>query len=226
MKILAVDTSGLEGSVALSDDRALLEERQLPVEGRRHAQTLVSAADELLKAHSLQPNDIGAVAVSVGPGSFTGLRVGVVFAKTFAWANQAQLLAVDTLRAVAQQVDSASPFVTVISDAQRQEVFVSTYQWDSQANIRTELEAVRIQPVASLAASVSQDTIWAGPGLSKFGEHLTAERLADESVWQPRAATIAELGSVMLQQNQIANIHTLEPVYIRRSYAEENAARR
>lgn len=224
MKILAVDTSGFTGSVAVSDERVLLEERQLPVEGRRHAQTLVSAADELLKAHSLKPGDIDAVAVSVGPGSFTGLRVGVVFAKTFAWANQAKLLAVDTLRAVAQQAGD-EPFVTAISDAQRQEVFVSTFRWDPQANVQVVLEAVRIEPIEMVVESVEHETIWTGPGLSKFRELVTGERMVEESLWNPRAATIAELGSVMLQRNQIANIHTLEPVYIRRSYAEENAAR-
>lgn len=224
MKILAVDTSGFTGSVAVSDDRVLMEERQLPVEGRRHAQTLVSAADELLKAHSLKPGDIDAVAVSVGPGSFTGLRVGVVFAKTFAWANQAKLLAVDTLRAVAQQtVDE--PVVTAISDAQRKEVFVSTFKWDPQAKVRFVVEAVRIEPIGTVVESVERETVWTGPGLSKFGEQLAGQRMVEESLWNPQAGTIAELGSVMLQQNQSASVHMLEPVYIRRSYAEENAAR-
>jgi tRNA threonylcarbamoyl adenosine modification protein YeaZ len=107
VKILAVDTSGFEGSVAISEDRHVLNQRCLNAEGRRHAQMLVLEVGELLKSQRLKPADIDIVAVSIGPGSFTGLRVGVVFAKTFAWANNAKLVAVDTLQAVAQRNNPA-----------------------------------------------------------------------------------------------------------------------
>ncbi|MCP4506458.1 MAG: tRNA (adenosine(37)-N6)-threonylcarbamoyltransferase complex dimerization subunit type 1 TsaB, partial [Fuerstiella sp.] len=130
MLILAVDTSGFEGSIAVLDDRRILEERALIAEGGRHAQTLVLQVDRVLKSLGLAGRDIDAVAVSVGPGSFTGLRVGVVFAKTFAWANAANLVAVDTLRAAAQQTVDGTEHVAVISDAQRSEVFVNEYTWD------------------------------------------------------------------------------------------------
>ena len=85
MKILAIETSGFEGSIALSENSDVLAQRELARAGRRHAQTLVLEVAELLESHSLQPDQIDVVAVSHGPGSFTGLRVGVVFAKTFAW---------------------------------------------------------------------------------------------------------------------------------------------
>lgn len=226
MKILAVDTSGFGGSIALADGAKLLEECQLPTEGRRHAQTLVAAVDDLLKRRQLPPSDIDAVAVSIGPGSFTGLRVGVVFAKTFAWANQTKLVAVNTLQAIAQRVSSHVPHVVAISDAQRNEVFINSYHWDKSTGIRQTKKDVAIQPISSAVEAVDANTVWTGPGLEKFGEHLAACNLADESVWQPTAASVATIGHVMLNQQQLADMHSLEPLYIRRSYAEENATLR
>ncbi len=230
MKILAVDTSGFQGSVALSDDRSVIAERQLSAEGRRHAQTLVSEVDVLLKQQSLRPSDINAVAVSIGPGSFTGLRVGVVFAKTFAWANSAKLIAVDTLQAVAQQAGADHSIIRVISDAQRREVFLNEYIWDEALAVRVPVGDVRLCSVDSLAAEsqtgLDVDSLLTGPGLIKFGAELSENhRLADPLLWNPHAGSVAELASIMIGNDDVADIYTLEPLYIRRSYAEEKAAK-
>ena len=138
--LLAVETSGIKGSLALLQDGVVAEERSLAVEGRRNAQTLVSEAAGLLKDHDLKPADVSAVAVSFGPGSFTGLRVGITFAKTFCWANDSKLIAVDTHRALAHRVDHAEQLVTVVSDAQRGELFVSEYSIDEKNRRRSNHE--------------------------------------------------------------------------------------
>ncbi|NQV27288.1 MAG: tRNA (adenosine(37)-N6)-threonylcarbamoyltransferase complex dimerization subunit type 1 TsaB [Rhodopirellula sp.] len=96
--ILAVDTSGMCGTLALRCGGELLEERELEQTRRRHAQTLISEVQELLQAHHLAAADVGIVAVSQGPGSFTGLRVGIVFAKTLAYVTGCPIVAVDTCR--------------------------------------------------------------------------------------------------------------------------------
>lgn len=198
----------------------MLAERGLSSEGRRHAQTLVLEVAELLKSCELKPQQIDVVAVSVGPGSFTGLRVGVVFAKTFAWANNAKLVAVDTLQAVAQQLSPDHPTVTVISDAQRGEVFVNDYEWDSETKTRQPLTELRIENAN--AAGESPNTIVTGPGLAKFADSFTDQwEVASESAWLPGAATVAQLGSVLAEQGIWADVHNLEPLYVRRSYAEE-----
>ena len=121
--LLAVETSGTQGSVAIFDGETLRFERILGATGTRHAQTLPAEVADALAKCDLQPRDIRSVAVSIGPGSFTGLRIGLTFAKTFAWLNDARLVAVDTLRAIAQQVPSDIEYVTVIVDAQRTEFF-------------------------------------------------------------------------------------------------------
>ena len=227
MLILAVDTSGFEGSIAVSDDRRILGEPSLMAEGRRHAQTLVLQVDRLLKSLQLVPQDIGAVAVSVGPGSFTGLRVGVVFAKTFAWANAANLVAVDTLRAVAQQTVDVTKNVAVISDAQRSEVFVNEYTWDPASASFVADDEVRIEAIETVVAqTVERGLHVTGPGLVKFADQFPdSSLLVDSSLWIPGAAAVAQIGSLMMADNLLADPGTLEPLYIRRSYAEEKVAK-
>jgi tRNA threonylcarbamoyladenosine biosynthesis protein TsaB len=143
-----------------------------------------------------------------------------VFAKTFAWANNAKLVAVDTLQAVAQQLPSEQPSITVISDAQRDELFVNKYEWNADSQTRQPTEELRIEPLATVAATPT--SMITGPGLEKFKDSFKDTwTLAAEDQWLPRAATIAQLGSVLAEQGTWADIHNLEPLYVRRSYAEE-----
>jgi tRNA threonylcarbamoyladenosine biosynthesis protein TsaB len=214
--ILGVETSGMTGSVAICHGRQLVEQRVLAGDGQRHAQALVSEVDRLIRDHRLHPRD------SAGPGSFTGLRVGIVFAKTFAWLNGARLLAVDTLRAIANQAPSSLETVCAISDAQRGELFATSYRWNALTNCRDAIEAVRIVSVESLAT----DQPLTGPALIKLRSQL-AERhqYVEESFWQPTAAAIGTVGFHLLQTADFAVPEVLEPVYIRPSYAEEKRVR-
>lgn len=231
MKILAVDTSGFSASVALSDDQVLLEERCLDATGRRHAQTLVLEVDRLLKSCRVRPNQVEAVAVSIGPGSFTGLRVGVVFAKTFAWANSASLVAVDTLQAIAENIGDDYQTVTVISDAQRREVFINDYCQSDHSGHRTPVGEIRVESLESVVAEAvsgdkSASRLVTGPALEKFADEFPAANLlADRNLWYPRASVVAAISARMLAQGELANPDTLEPIYIRRSYAEEKAGK-
>lgn len=231
MKILAVDTSGFSASVALSDDQVLLEERCLDATGRRHAQTLVLEVDRLLKSCRVRPNQVEAVAVSIGPGSFTGLRVGVVFAKTFAWANSASLVAVDTLQAIAENIGDDYQTVTVISDAQRREVFINDYCQSDHSGHRTPVGEIRVESLESVVAEAvsgdkSASRLVTGPALEKFADEFPAANLlADRKLWYPRASVVAAISARMLAQGELANPDTLEPIYIRRSYAEEKAGK-
>lgn len=224
MKILAVDTSGFEGSVAISDDRHVLDQRSLNAEGKRHAQMLVVEVGELLKSQQLRPADIDVVAISIGPGSFTGLRVGVVFAKTFAWANSAKLVAVDTLQAVAQQQPEHHAVVTAISDAQRGEVFCNRFEWDADSQSRIATGGLTIENINAAAASTPG--VITGPGLLNFADKFPeAWQQAPEDTWQPQAATVAQLGSLLADNRTWADIQNLEPLYVRRSYAEEKSVK-
>lgn len=223
MNILAVETSGYEGTVALMDSSGGIQQRGLPTQGRRHAQTLVREVDQLLKSRELEAAAIDAVAVSIGPGSFTGLRVGVVFAKTFAWANKASLVAVNTMQAVAQRAPTDVASVTVISDAQRNEVFVSDFVYDRTTSEWATKRDVEIVPVEAVLTPARVDTLWTGPGLSKFADHFDKASCAEPMVQNPSATSVAEIARAMSDRREYASIHDLEPLYIRRSYAEEKS---
>ena len=128
MLILGIETSGTRGSIALFQNGACLAEAELEAAPRRHAQTLVTEIRDLFSQQGLRIPAIEAVAVSVGPGSFTGLRVGVVCAKTLAFATGARLAAVDTPEAIAANSPPDVKMVHVITDAQRGDLFAGTYR--------------------------------------------------------------------------------------------------
>lgn len=215
--LLAVETSGMQGSVAVSDGSSVLLERNLEA-GQRNAQSLVSEVDRVLKELQLVPHDIKTVAVSIGPGSFTGLRVGLTFAKTFAWLNRASLVAVDTLQAIALRAPANFPAVTAVIDAQRGELFAGIYELDAISGTR------RLQAPVHVATQemLSTEFPLTGPGLLKLRPEVAASHLLlDDSLWSPTAREIAVIGWQLAESGQLANPETLEPVYIRLSYAEE-----
>jgi tRNA threonylcarbamoyladenosine biosynthesis protein TsaB len=222
VKILAVETSGMEASIALAVGDQLVAEQTLDTAGRRNARLLIPAVDDLLKQASLAPAEIDVVAVSIGPGSFTGLRVGVVFAKTFAWVNNAKVVAVDTLQALAQRVAPTDCEVTVISDAQRGDVFVNSYRG---TEVMEPIGAVRIESLDTVLAGLQTDSnsLLTGPGVPHFTDQLPDSIVTAEAEHQmPQAAALLPSVRGLILKDQWADLDTLEPVYLRRSYAEEN----
>ena len=223
--ILGIETSGLEGWIAIRRDGELLAEVALDRTRRRHAQTLVLEVQQLLQSHQLTARDVDVVAVSIGPGSFTGLRVGVVFANTFAYSTGAKLVAVDTMQAIACVAPDEFASVGVVADALREEVYFAVYDriddlyWRRQAD-------VCILPLSQwqerLRQSVNPRFAITGPGLVKFQADVPGDvSILDSSHWDPRAASIALLGEQLAEQGVFADPARLEPFYLRKSAAEE-----
>lgn len=223
--ILAVETSGNEGDLAIGTADGSVVEAKIGTDGRRHAQTLVSEAGRLLEVAGVHPSEIDVVAVSNGPGSFTGLRVGTVFAKTMAWANKAKLVDVDTLQVIACAAEASESIVTTISDAQRTEVFINRYSKPDEFGIRHALDELTIFPVTELGQqfSIEHHGLLTGPGLSRFSEQLEHCAQAEASRWLPAARWVLAIGRQLALQERFADVAALEPVYVRRSYAEEKA---
>jgi len=222
VKILAVETSGMEASIALAVGDQLVAEQTLDTAGRRNARLLIPAVDDLLKQASLTPAEIDVVAVSIGPGSFTGLRVGVVFAKTFAWVNNAKLVAVDTLQALAQRAAPTDCEVTVISYAQRGDTFVNSYRG---TKVMEPTGVVRIESLETVLTGLQtqSDSLLTGPGVAHYADELPASivtAVADHQM--PLASALLQPARRLILKEQWADIDTLEPVYLRRSYAEES----
>ena len=222
MIVLGIDTSGMAGSIALMRNGELLAERQLAQAGRRHARTLVAELANLFADCGLRTDQCEAIAISVGPGSFTGLRVGVVCAKTFAYVTGCQLTPVDTFEAVAAGVPESVNEVAVIDLAQRGDLFVGEYQrhgarWQRVGDIT-------IQPTDAYAAALKPERKVVGPGLGRLRGTTFPESTCLSTVFDiPAARHVASIGTRQLAAGVTVDCWSLEPFYLRRSAAEEKA---
>ena len=221
MLTLGIETSQRQGTVALVRDGDCLDERLLSTGGRRHAQTLVAEIDAMLREQGVAPADCDVVAVSIGPGSFTGLRVGVVCAKTFAYATGCRLTSVDTLCAIASNSPADVSTVHVVSDAQRGELYLGIYEREADGvwSRKTDIEVV--DGDAWSGQRLESDVV-SGLGLDLFGARLADVcRVLPETLRIPQAMAVARVGEQRSRREQHDDPWTLEPFYIRKSAAEE-----
>lgn len=228
---LGVETSGMIGAVSLRRAGETIDSVSLQQAGRRHAQTLVAEVDAMLRRAGVTSQQLEVVAVSIGPGSFTGLRVGVVFAKTLAYAIGCRLVAVDTFRAIAAAAPEDASEVFVVSDAQRGDLFVGHYAIDKTTRCPIRLGEITIESAASVAQRVSvihstgTNIAISGPSAATLAVTLPSSvRLATPEFQQPRAEFIAVLGEQQSLAGDLSDPWRLEPFYLRRSAAEEKAA--
>lgn len=226
MIVLALETSALAGSVALLDGDRVLEQRELDP-ARRSAQTLAPALAEVLAAAKIGPRDVRLVATTVGPGSFTGLRVGVTAAKTFAYAVGAEVLGLNTLEVIAAQTplellaEDAAEIHAVI-DAQRKELYVGRFSGREFAP----LAANAIVPEQAWLDALLPRSVVTGPGLARLEQRLPAGvRLVEQSLRLPQAITVGELAWRDYQRGRRDDLWKLAPAYLRASAAEEKAAK-
>src|SRR5438876_1427031 len=126
-RALAIETSGRVGSVALVDDNGAIEEEQFP-HGLQHAAGLIPLIDKLCEARGWKASDLQEVYVSAGPGSFTGLRIGITLAKTLAFATGMKLLAVPTMRVLVENAPAEARHVIVVLDAKREQIFTASFE--------------------------------------------------------------------------------------------------
>jgi tRNA threonylcarbamoyladenosine biosynthesis protein TsaB len=218
-RLLILDTSGRTAwvAVALGDEPRGV--RRLD-EARRHARDLAPAAAALLAEQSWRPRDVQAVVVSRGPGSYTGLRVGLMSAKTFAYATGCALIAVDTFAAVALQVPEPVVRVDVIADAQQDKVYVQPFVRDGDT--WRHLAELAIRPVAEWLTMREASVAVTGPGLHKWAPRLPeGVPLVDASLWEPQPASLLRLGLARYAAGERDDPWTLEPLYLRPSSAEE-----
>ncbi len=233
MKILAIETTDQSGSVALLDGRQIVSEARLPRQ-QRSAQSLAPAIAAELAAAGWLPNDIQLVAVAIGPGSFTGLRVGVTTAKTFAYAIGSSLVGVPTLEIVAAQAasgtrsDKSPEHVICVLDAGRLQTFSARYQRLAGGSLECVEQTSLVDDealLANLPNILKSRVIISGPGLRKLGDRLPGVvPLAPEELWNPHAATVGQLALARYERGQRDDPWQFVPLYHRASAAEEKLA--
>ena len=226
MKLLAVESATLSGGAAILDGDRLLGEITLNI-AITHSERLLSAVDRLLADCGLAPADLEGLAVSVGPGSFTGLRVGLATVKGLAMALDLPVAPVPTLDALAARLPFADAPVCPILDARKGEVYFSLYRWRGD-RMHRERDYLALPPEFA-AAELSAPVILLGDGieacrpwLGRLGEEV---RIAPAAQRLPSAATVAGLGHAVLAAGGGVNAEALAPLYLRPSEAELKARR-
>ena len=225
MKILAIETACPPGSIALaeSDDgssSANVVAFQAIDDARRTTQTFAIILQRLLDEAGWKPSTVDLVAATDGPGSFTGLRIGITSAKVFAYAANAKVVGLNTLEIIARQVDHGyEGGIEAVMNAQRGEFFAARFQKRGER-----LEVVKPTAIISseewLATRVD-DVLVTGPGLARYVEELADANVADVSAWTSRADTLATWA--VSRAESAIDPKSLTPNYYRKSAAEEKA---
>jgi tRNA threonylcarbamoyladenosine biosynthesis protein TsaB len=223
-RVLVIETSSRAGLVGVAQGDVNLATRRLD-EARRHARDLAPAVVQLLAARGWKARDLNAVLVSRGPGSYTGLRVGIMSAKTLAYANGCVLLGIDTFAAVALQAPVEASRLDVLADAQQGKVYVQAFARSREDSWQA-LAPLGIQRLDEWLAH-REPTAWAsGPGLHTYAQRLPASvPLTAADLWDPRAESLLRLGMARYRAGERDDAWTLEPLYLRASAAEQQRAR-
>lgn len=222
VRILALETSLVTGSVAALDGARVVKQVVLDPAWRT-ARSLAPGVQALLRDVGWRPRDVELVATTIGPGSFTGVRVALATAKALAYAWNVPVVGIDTLYAIAAQVAEDCALVTAVVDAQRKQLFVESFRRDGR-------ELVSLGPPDIVAdeawlaelSSAAPGTCVTGPGLERVLERLPTTVLAtDTALWTPLAATVGELAWRAYSAGRATTWQLLDPLYIRPSAAEE-----
>jgi tRNA threonylcarbamoyladenosine biosynthesis protein TsaB len=216
---LAIETSSRVGSVALVADGHIVGEETF-AHGLRNAAEMVPRIDSLLRAQGWTPPQLEEIHVSIGPGSFTGLRIGITFAKTLAWATGAKLVAVPSMAVLAENAPASSRHVLIVLDARRGQVF--TARFERLEDRWAPREPARLSSLAGALARSPRPVLLLGEGLSVHRPPESPEILiAEDTLWVPTARNVAKLGSIMARAGQFTSPQGLLPLYLRQSEAEE-----
>ena len=225
MKILAIESSGLTASIAVLENDTLLGEYTMTYK-KTHSQTLLPMLDELVKMIELDLNTIDAIAISMGPGSFTGLRIGSATAKGLGLALDKPIIPVPTVDALAYNLWGTDKQICPLMDARRQQVYTGLYTFE-QGQLTTKISqcAVDIHEIIEKINETGQDVIFLGDGVSVFAddikEHLTVPyTYAPATCNRQRAASVAVLGAVLYEKGIVESAKEHKPDYLRLSQAE------
>jgi tRNA threonylcarbamoyladenosine biosynthesis protein TsaB len=226
VRVLAIETSGRVGSIAALEvsrgQSAAIDERWLPPD-QRTARSLLPTIHSLLSDHAWRPGELDMVCTTTGPGSFTGLRIGVVAAKTLCYATGAALVGVHTLSAIASAVDAGRRRLWTVLDAQRKELFVACFE-PGLSIVDQAAPPTQVLGVDDWLARLAAGDAVAGPPLARLRHRIVqGVQVIDEQRWTPTAAAAGRLAIELLARGSSIDPLMLVPRYYRKSAAEEKA---
>lgn len=225
MRILAIDTSTRVGSIALVEGPLLKAQNILDIRAT-HNQRLLPGIERILTDAGWSLDDLDGFAVSLGPGSFTGLRIGLSIVKGLAWATGKPLVGVPTLDGLAANVSFVPYMICPILDARKGEIYAALYRQGDEGIPERLTSYMAIKPEEMLAL-ISETTVIIGDGLLSHGDYLRRELgnllvLAPPHLSVIHASSLAWLGWHRLRSGEFEDVSSCTPLYVRPSEAELN----
>lgn len=225
MIILSIDSSTPVAGIAVSDGMQLLGEITLNTKNT-HSEKLMPLVKHLLDELTLSVNDLDAIAVTQGPGSFTGLRIGMATAKGLAQGAGKKLIAVPTLDCLAQNLLHYPGIICPIMNAQKKQVYTAIYRSGRNKLERlSDYQAIAVEQLAAQLKELKEDIWFVGDGVAAFADVFQellgdACRFADGHNILPRAGALAMLAAERASEERFDDLYQAELIYIRKSEAE------
>jgi tRNA threonylcarbamoyladenosine biosynthesis protein TsaB len=211
-KILCLETATKNCSVSLSENGQLLVAKELAEGNYTHAENLHVFIQQVMHEANVQMIDLHAIAVSKGPGSYTGLRIGVSAAKGLCYALNIPLIAVDTLAVLAKQIKTESGYIIPMIDARRMEVYTTIFdhQWQNISETKALIVA------EDHFSNLNQDLYFIGDGAPKCQEILKAKNFHfDPSILYPSAKDMVSLAYQKFMTMDFEDVAYFEPYYLK-----------
>jgi len=223
MKVLGIDTSTSCGSVGLIDDGEVISDYLLNIPVT-HSERLLGAIELVLREAHCPIGNLDGWAISLGPGSFTGLRIGVSTVKGLAFATEKPVAGVSTLDVLAAQIAPTSHLICPILDARKKEVYTAFYRYEEGSSLKRQSDYQAIQP-EGLVKKIKEQTIFLGDGVKTYRNFLL-NSLPSLAIFPPaplhicHGSMVAKLGVELLKKGKHLDLPTFAPIYIRPSEAE------
>ncbi len=230
MKVLGIESSSLTASVAVQQDAEIVAEFTVNYK-KTHSQTLLPMLDEMMRMAEQDPESLDGIAVSEGPGSFTGLRIGSATAKGLGLALNRPLMGIPTVDAMAFQLFGCAHLICPVMDAKRQQVYTGLYRFEETFTVIRPACAVALQDLLTELGKQERKVVFLGDGVPVFGAEIR-EALGDQALFAPapcarqRAAAVAALGMQYLKEGRTQTAAEHRPNYIRCSQAERVRAQK
>lgn len=225
MYILGIDTATRVAGVAVLNEERLIVEKFLNNQ-KTHSQNLLPMIAQAVLEAGITPADLGGIAVTMGPGSFTGLRIGMAAAKSLAQVLNIPIKGISTLETLAFNVLGVPGLICPILDAQRNQVYAAIYYTGEDQLVKMEGPyALSIDSLVDNLQKHHREVTFLGDAVAVYGAELLAKmetnaHLASKINCLPRAAAVAELGFKAIARGDYDDTILLTPFYIRQSEAE------
>ncbi|MCI5503112.1 MAG: tRNA (adenosine(37)-N6)-threonylcarbamoyltransferase complex dimerization subunit type 1 TsaB [Anaerobutyricum sp.] len=225
MKILAFDSSGLVASVAILEEEQLIAEYTLNYK-KTHSQTLLPMLDEIVKMTELDLNEIDAIAVAAGPGSFTGLRIGSATVKGLGLALNKPIVSVPTLEGIAYNLYGTDALICPMMDARRKQVYTGLYEFNGKKfQIIADQTACPVEEILDRCNEFGRKVIFLGDGVPVY-QDMIKDKIQVEYDFAPahmnrqRAGALGMRAFDYIREEKLESAAEHAPVYLRKSQAE------